>query len=266
MDLSGIAPVSAGGAGSDLYNSGYTYLLGSLPGSLVLFGEGAISSSAEPGIVRPELPSYRITTDGEELAAYGEFPGVEVIQPGGFPLPLGARTYATTLDDALIVSTAESPEFRVFGPDGALRRIVRWPDQDRTVDGDFLSRWTGFVQAQPEMAGLVEGLPKADRFPAHAEMIPGDDGTVWISEYPGPLGIWPIRRADDAPDALRSVDRVPTRRWLGFGPDGGVASSLATPEGFEPYVVHEGLVWGVFTDELDVESVRAYRLENVDAS
>jgi hypothetical protein len=35
---------------------------------------------------------------------------------------------------------------------------------------------------------------------------------------------------------------------------------VPTPEGFQPHAVREGVLWGVFQDELDIESVRAYAL------
>lgn len=47
-----------------------------------------------------------------------------------------------------------------------------------------------------------------------------------------------------------------------FNADGVLAASVLMAEGFEPYAARDGLVWGVLTVELDVESVRAYRLIN----
>jgi hypothetical protein len=51
-----------------------------------------------------------------------------------------------------------------------------------------------------------------------------------------------------------------TRRWLVFDGDGILAAGVDTREGFEPHAVREDRVWGVFKDELDVESVRAYEV------
>ena len=47
----------------------------------------------------------------------------------------------------------------MFAPDGALNRVVRWPDRDRTVEGPFLSAWADMVQADPDMAPLAETVP-----------------------------------------------------------------------------------------------------------
>lgn len=263
LDLSEVAPMSARSAPDTRTTSGFIHLLPSTSGSLYVFGEGAISPSPEPGVFRPELPAYRIATDGEELASLGSFPGMEMTTGGPvgiLPLPLGARTYATTSGGALVVGAADTTRFRVFSPSGALARIVRWPDQDRSVGGPFLSRWSGMVDdAPPEIRELAEAVPRRERFPAYRGLVGTDDGEVLVGDYPGPLGIWPIGRGE-GPEALASKLRVPSRRWLVFDPDGALAATVSTPEGFEPYAVRGGRVWGVYTDELDVESVRAYEL------
>jgi len=54
--------------------------------------------------------------------------------------------------------------------------------------------------------------------------------------------------------------RVPERSWLVFGEDGSLKARVHTPTGFRAFAVRDGLVWGVSTDELDVESVVAYEL------
>ena len=265
VDLSAVAPMSAASAGSASFNSGYTHLMPTNSGALVLFGEGAIASRQEAGVARPELPATRVSRPGERLAEYGSFPGMEVIQPGGFPRPLGMRTYGATVGDALVVGTAETTEVRVYGADGRLERIVRWPEPDRTLGGAYLSRWSKFVDEQPEMAEMVRAFPQPERFPAHGELIGTPDGILLVSEYPGPLGIWPLRRADDAPEALRPRMRVPARTWWVFGADGAMEARLDTPEGFEPYSIRGSEIWGVYTDDLDVESVRAYRVDRGDS-
>jgi hypothetical protein len=47
------------------------------------------------------------------------------------------------------------------------------------------------------------------------------------------------------------------RRWLVFDPDGVVTATLRTPEGFAPAAIGEDRIWGVFTDTIEIESVRA---------
>lgn len=264
VDLSDTAPPSARSAPNTEMTAGFTHLLPSTSGSLVLFGEGVFGSNPEPGVKRPELPAYRIMTDGEEIARFGTFPGMETVltvATGQLPLPFGARTYATTSGDALVVGTAEATRYRVFAPNGELARIVRWPEGDRAVGGSSLSRWSDMVEeAPPEIRGLVESLPRPDRVPAYEGLVATGDGEILVGDYPGPLGIFPLRRADGGPEMLQPRIRLPARRWLVFDPGGALTATVHTPEGFEPYEVREGLVWGVYTDEVEVESIRAYEL------
>lgn len=263
VELSDIAPVSARSAPGDRSNAGFTHLLPSTSGSLFLFGEGAISATPERGVYRPGLPAYRITAKGDELASLGSFPGMEWYYDGPvgvFPLPLGARTYATTSNGALVVGTGEATELRIFGPTGALTRIFRWPDHERGVGGPFLSRWSELVDSQPELQELVASIPRPERFPAYEGLISADDGRILVGEYAGPLGVWPLRRADHVPGGFRPSLRVPARRWLVFDSGGAVVATVSIPDGFEPYAVRDSLLWGVYTDELDVESVRAYEI------
>lgn len=264
VDLSDVAPMSARAAASSQTTSGITHLLTSGTGTFVLWGEGMISPGPEnPVIRRPEMPAYRITTNGEELAIYGPIPGMttHVGGPAGaLPLPLGARTYAATTDAAFVVGTADTTEFRVYGPTGELTRIVRWPDHDRAVEGPFLSKWSDKVAARPEMRSLVDPLPKPARFPAYDGLIATDSGRILVGDYPGPRGIWPIHHAHEGPEAFAPEIRVPARRWLVFEGDGALTARVSTPEGFEPYAVRGRRMWGVYTDQVDVESIRAYRL------
>ena len=66
---------------------------------------------------------------------------------------------------------------------------------------------------------------------------------MWVGEYhPGQLELG---------SAYMGRMRVPERRWL---------AKSARPTGFRPFTVEDGKVWGVHTDDLDVESVRAYEI------
>ena len=80
-----------------------------------------------------------------------------------------------------------------------------------------------------------------------------DTGEIWVGAYAGEFGIM-------AQFLVGEVPRMPARRWLVFGADGALVAKLNTPEGFQPNAVHAGRVWGVFRDELYVESVRAYEV------
>lgn len=256
VDLSEIALANAPSADAP---GGTTFLHPAGQGSLILFAEAVFGE--QRGVKRESANSYRITTDGEATGAYGPFPGMETFlgPQGGAFVPFGARTFAVTSGHALVVGSSEVSELRFYAPDGELERIVRWPDRDRTADGVFLSRWSTlaeeWVSEQPSaqrdlFREYLEAIPKAERFPAFADLVSDSNGQIWVGVYPGPLGIQMNQR----------MLRVATRRWLVFDPDGVVSATVSTPAGFEPHAVREGVVWGVYRDDLEVESVRAYRI------
>lgn len=259
-DLSHIAQLSPLAAPSSAAPASFTHLLTFSPGTLVLFAVGAFGPGT--GVRRVEAASYRITIAGEVLDTLGPFPGYETYvsdQTGLVPYIFGADTHAASSGDALVVGTAESPELRRYGPDGGLERIVRWPDHDRSVAGPFVEDWNDFVEnewlanrgaAEREaIRDLLDRIPLPARLPAHDRVIAAGSGDIWVAEYVGQLELPGIRRA-----------RVPARRWLVFDADGTLTARVRTPEGFEPRAVRDGVVWGVFRDEMDVESVQAYEL------
>src|SRR5690606_38762446 len=261
VDLSALAPLTPIAAATLEGLLAWTRLLPSAPGSLVLFAVGVLGDPG-PGVIRVAAPSHRITAAGDELAAFGPFPGEELYSFGGsdvFPYIFGATTHAAASNGALVVGTADATELRAYGPDGTLRRIVRWPDHDRTVGGPLLAQWSEAeadwiasmsAELRPLIRKLLERMPRPDRFPAYDGLIAGEDGRVWVGAYAGQLEIvYPPLKL-----------RVPERRWLVFAADGALAASVRTPEGFEPHAVRDGRVWGVYTDTLDIESVRAYEL------
>lgn len=263
IDLSSVAPQSAASAADAASNSGYTHLYPLTSETMVLFGEGMIAGDRTPGVQRPELPTYGISSAGEVVASYGNFPGMAVVQPQGLPAPLGARSYLTTTEGTVVVGTAERFEYRMFDGTGSLTRIVRWNGEKREPLGAHLGQLDEMVENLGEMAAVVEALPRPESAPAHAELIGSDDGYVLVSEYPGPLGAFPLRRADDAPEALRPTIPVPPRRWWVFDPAGVLVATLTTPRGFEPQLLRNAHLWGVHSDDLGVESVRSYRLDRL---
>lgn len=257
-DLSELAPMGVMAAPNTSTPAAFTHLLPAPDGGFLLFSVGAFGP--ETGVRRPASPSYRLSRAGGVLDTLGPFPGYESYsseRTGVLPYPFGANTYGVISGDGLVVGTAESPELRYHGVGGALVRIVRWPGGDRAVEGPLVEQWETslavWLEEMPPgqremMRDLFDRIPRPDSLPAYDGVIAGADGRVWVGEYVGVLSIpaTPIDR------------RVPPRRWLVFDPAGVVTATVETPPGFQPHAVSGTRVWGVFRDELDVESVRAY--------
>jgi hypothetical protein len=211
------------------------------------------------------MPSHRIDGSGQAIATYGPFPGVELFAhpaAGILPYPFGAQTDGAVSAGRLVVGTADLPELRFYEPDASLERIVRWNDHDRAVAGS--SRAATFYSwldeqlatrdpgEQAFLRDMLEAIPEPEHFPAYSGIVTDpSSGQLWVGEYPGQLGLLGL-----SPE----VPRVPARQWLVFQPDGTLIAVARTPEGFEPKALHDGLVWGVYKDQLDVESVRVYEV------
>ena len=165
------------------------------------------------------------------------------------------------LGDRLIVGTADQAELRRYSPTGELEQIVRWVEQDTTVAGPRLAHWTEFLETwlggmSPQEASsireLLDAMPEPERFPAYTGVITSDSGEIWVGTYhPGQLELGA---------AYMGRLRLPARRWLVFDEAGSMIATTRTPAGFRPFLVEGGSVWGVYTDEFDVESVQAYEV------
>lgn len=255
VDLSELVPLTPLAAGRLDGLTAFTYLLPSTSGSFFVFSVGL--TGPELGVRRVEVPSYRITTAGDRIATLGPFPGEETFnfgrgKGGTFPYPFSASTFGATVGDGLVVGTAEAPELRLYDSAGALQRVVRWPDHDRTVAGPFLTDWQEFAEEwfsnSPNIRDALDRIPLPERFPAYDGLITAESGEIWVGGYAGEHTlVFPPRNLPPPP-----------RRWLVFDADGALVAKLETPEGFQPYAVRDGRAWGVFRDGLEVESVRAH--------
>jgi hypothetical protein len=232
---------------------GWTRLLPTAGGRFVLFTVANIG--AGQGTYRLEADALLLGPAGESLGRLGPFPGDEMFSNdlGLGMVAFGAHTCAATTQDRLVVGTADAAEVRLYALSGDLERIVRWPDADRSVTPEMVAEWTeAMLSVVPEAARaesrrMIERIPRAERVPPYSDILIADSGRIWAGEHPGEL-------------AVRGFSRSPERRWLVFDAGGLLVATLHTPEGFRPYAVRGGRVFGVFRDELDVESVRAYEI------
>lgn len=216
-----------------------------------------------PGFHERELTLFRHSRDGRladtlGVYSYGKhgFLSLETRFMGG-PL-FEARTRASVGPERIAVGMGDRREIRLLAPDGTVNSLVRWTGPDRTVterEVEVYRRETlAEYEGRPEMREryaeplVAEDRPVSDRFPAHATVLLGRDGAVWVRRYPRPS------RPDDE-----------GMRWLVFRPDGRFACHAVTPEAIENpwdlFEVGSEYLLAETTDELDVEYVRLYRWE-----
>ena len=228
-------------------------------GDLAVFTTGGFSDELQEGVYRVQTESLRLNSAGEVVASYGTFPGREVFtgdRAMGSPL-FATSSFASTLRDQLVVGEGTDSEFTIFGPTGAPVRIVRWPDRDRELPAGYLETFLAAAQeAQPETPPeaarqMLSIVPVAERKPPFWEILSSDSGHLWLGSYPGLEYVIPERPP-------------PARQWLVFDPTGVLVARVDTPEGFRLGAINRSKIYGVFTDELGVESVRVYGFGNAE--
>lgn len=165
------------------------------------------------------------------------------------PVLLGRDSYVAAGGGR--VFAGQSDAFRIDGldPRGTPVMSIRRPGELRTPSRDELSRTRAAAeqagQNQARSAGLAaiprtEPLPARPTVPAFDRMVVDQQGNLWVREFVLHLG--------DAP------------RWSVFDPQGRLVSTAQTPAGVEVYQIGPDWILGRGLDDLDVESVRVYRL------
>jgi hypothetical protein len=258
---------SAGHLGRDLSLSSAIESAGGAFGSVLALGGsdlmlhtdgilGTASDTKTEGVIRANTESLHLTADGATVASYGKLKGSEMFHSAHLtgPVLFGPLPVVATVGEDFIVGTGDTTELRTYGPLGTLSRIVRWPGEMPQVTEERVNAFVEAVLARvpPDnreaIGSRMKEVPHAQRQPPYETLLTGPDGFLWVGSYRGP----DVR----FPDA-----REPVRHWVVLQPDGSVAATVDTPEGFGPRAIQDGRVIGVYKDGFGVESIRAYSIE-----
>lgn len=218
----------------------------------LFFSQGGFHRQLD-AVDRAMVESARYDAEGGLVTLYGPFPGDEMFSGNDLgAVMFGAKLRGDLAGDRLVVGDSDHAEVRLYGPDGSLERIVRWPEGDRAIRDDMVDRWVvaTAMGAAPERRTAVaerlrEMVPRADVLPSLDAVHSTAAGFVWVGRIvePGSGGARP------GPQAME---------WYVLGPEGRLEGVLTTPDGFEILSVEADGVWGVHHDELDRETVRFY--------
>lgn len=230
-------------------------------GGMVLFRVANFPKERTPGMVRLSTTSPVLDAQGAVVATLGPLPGTPIFSSErmtGSPA-WGARTYGATDGDALVVGDTEETELRWYSASGGLERISRWPSERRAVTDGMATEWREAMVARTPESGRaaareqIKQVPVMDHVPAFADLVTTSTGEVWVGDYPGMM-------------VASLLAPIPERHWLVLSPEGAAIATATTPPGFQPYAIRDGRVWGVFKDDLDVETVRAFRIQRGDGA
>lgn len=161
------------------------------------------------------------------------------------------------------IVTGRNHEFRflVWGPEGELARVVTFPgerrrvtERDQEVILDAMHELLEQQGAPPQAVEMMMSrMEFAEHYPAFASLLAGPGGAIWTQR---------VRSGEELADAEGSFDPqdMGSNEWDVFDADGRYLGVVAFPARFQPLRVEGDRFWGVGRDELDVQSLVAYRL------
>ena len=226
-------------------------------GTLLTLGVRRSSDPAPGQRVRDTIVFSLALPDGTLRDELVELPSYETLPfemgPGRLMqrrVPLSAYPAWSAVGDRIYLTSGVEPEVRVWGADGAVRRVVRWSPASLMLTSDELSRYrdhalagiTAPARKQQQERWLAE-VQLPPRRPATAEVsaiLVGSDGAMWVQAYRMP---WDS-----------------SSNWMVFSSEGAWLGSMPIPDRFTPHHVGPDFVLGAWRDESGVEYVHLYRL------
>lgn len=217
---------------------------------LVAFVRGHMPGDPS-GVIRNSAPLLRYSADGEFVGMVAEVPGEEWFYSPEHQVmtfrPFGRKGHLAVAGTSVFVGGGESYEVEVYDLSGELRRTFSQPRDPIPVTAEEIRRYReALVESlrDPESKSRQERLnavlPFPETMPAYASILADDEGSLWVEEYRYP--------AEAA------------ARWSVLDREGRLMATITVPQGFTPQVVMDGLVAGIYRDELDVEYVEIYEL------
>ena len=168
----------------------------------------------------------------------------------------GATSVVASSSDGVWVGDNNHPEVVLWNDRGQLAAVIRWEGGARRLTAERIREfWRRVEREMPEpnpsaLREMQSVLPIADTLPAFGAIIEADDGHVWIGSYV-------------SSEHQMFGDRWPRQEWLVIDRSTPSVWRAATPEGFRLIQVAHGSLLGVQTDDLGVQSVRAYSLRDI---
>lgn len=205
-----------------------------------------------PGLRRDSAVIARLDTAGHFRNTIATLPGREVIVSSEsgravMSAPVVARAANATLASAAVVAGDQSEyEFRVHALDGTPQRIVRWSGVNlrlsrSDLDAAIETRLMDVPDAErPARRVALAAMPHPATRPAYSTLLADDEDNIWA-------GAW-------------TATGEPPGTWSVFTAEGRYLGDVAMPEAFTPLSWTNGLVVGVWRDDLGVEHLRAYRI------
>lgn len=190
-----------------------------------------------------------LSLDTVTVVEWRDAPGRNHAREEGGPLLFWSFPRAVAGDSTVYVSDDAAFHVEEFARDGRLlRRFGRAYDPVPITDDD-IARYHAFQLGQrvahtdpSALRQAQESARYADSWRAHTQMVVDAAGNLWLRHFVRP---W----EEPAEDV-----------WTVYDPDGVWLGEVRTPSALWVTEIGDDYVLGVWRDELDVESVRLFRL------
>jgi hypothetical protein len=198
---------------------------------LVFEGDGRLRDSASRWIG----PDFYVRSEGTHASAAS--------------LPFGRFTEAAVFGERYFEGYTERYEIARRVPSGVADLLIRArraavPVTDEEVAAHKAERLRGAeASRRPDIERLYRDIPFPATMPAFADLRVDADGNLWVLEATPP-----------------TTDR---RLWTVFDTAGRMMGSIETPPAVAVREIGRDYLLGTWTDDLDVEYVRMYRLDRM---
>lgn len=230
-------------------------------GGFLTYATGAIDRTAVEGPNWYRHDLLRLAADGARHDTLGTFEVfVTWLGPNGpEPFPFAPVAFRAPYDDGFVFARGDHPEVRIHGPDGSLRRIVRWGGQPPPVNAADLEAYRAWyleraggadaldAELQARLSERLTGPIHPERRPALSNLLVDDEGNVWVEDFR-----W-VEPTEVPPEPRPAV-------WNVLDPEGVWIARVEVPAGFLVTAVQGGRVHGVLVAPDGTRSVRVHPL------
>ncbi len=164
-------------------------------------------------------------------------------------------------DGRLVSGMNDAWRFALWGPEGSLRRVVTRPyerkpftDRDEQVFKDALRQLMRQQGAPAEAAqAFLAQVQFADYYPAFVSLALGPSGSLWVQH---------IRSGDElvGEEGTFDIQDLGSTDWSVFDDEGRYLGVVTFPGKYQPLRAIGDRFYGIARDELDVQSLKVYRV------
>ncbi len=179
----------------------------------------------------------------------------------------GASDVALTWDGGMVMGRSDQYRLLQYDSTGRLERIVsldreRLPftSQDRDVVMNMLeNRWRKWGASPAQIAQGKSLFHFADTYPAWQRFACGPEGSLWVQQNLPYTELPPEAQED----FFLGYDPIAAHRWDVFDQEGRYLGVVEEPAGFIWLRTVDDMMYGFWTDELDVQHVMVLRIEGL---